>query len=232
MIELCLCICNRIERLHTIIEDLKKQNNQKFTVNIWNNTTQPIKFIDFPNERINITNSDKNIGSKARFQLAKKTTGNPVIFIDDDEILSPDFIDYFYSEYQKFGPNCILGCHARNFDHEHYWNSLLIDTRKTFDIEVDYIGTGGMILDRWIIDQEKSLQNIPEPYDKVEDLYLSYIARMKYDMKLIAIESKDQLFKDDSYQLMTQYQNRQNAFKSLRNAGWCLLRDKNMVAVA
>lgn len=230
MIELCLCICDRIERLGKITEELKKQNNQDFAVNIWNNTTQNIKSIDFPEERTKIVNSGQHLGSKARFQLAKMTTGNPIIFIDDDEMLSTDFIDYFYSQYIKYGPNCILGCHARNFTIEHYWNSMLIDTRVNYDIEVDYVGTGGMILDRSIIDQEESLQNIPEPYDKVEDLYLSYIARMKYDMKLIAIESKDQLLRDGSYQLMTQYQYRQQAFKSLRKEGWTLLRD--MVAVA
>lgn len=228
MIEVCLCISTRIERLASIINNLKEQTNQNFHINIWNNSSLPIHHIDFPEHRTKIIHSEENLGSKARFYLAKMTKSNPIIFIDDDLILTQDFIDFFYRQYLKFGKNCILGNHVRIFNNEHYWKSMLVDTAITHNIEVDYVGTGGMILDRWIIDHEDSLQNIPEPLNRVEDLYLSYIARMKYNMTLLGIESKYEILYDGKDQFNQLYNYKQNAFQTLRNSGWKLLKDRRI----
>ena len=97
------------------------------------------------------------------------------------------FIQYHYEQYSQFGPNCILGWFNKIFLSANYWNAVLCSPRGA---EVDYIGTGGMIIDRSIFDLEQTLQCIPEPFCRVEDLYLSYIARMKYGMKLISIDKK------------------------------------------
>src|SRR4030067_400462 len=72
-------------------------------------------------------------------------------------------------QYFKFGPGCILGWYTRKFTEERYWGN---NTFNTYGVRVDYVGTGGMIMDRKIIDEEESLQNIHQDYAKVEDLYL------------------------------------------------------------
>ena len=82
-----------------------------------------------------------------------------------------------------------------------------------------------MIIDREIFDKEPLLQNIPEQYSKVEDLYLCYLARMKYNMKMIAIKPKCRIIYDgyDQFKKIKDY--KQNAFLSLRKEGWKLLKD-------
>lgn len=225
MIELCLCLYKRTNRLDDLIEDLKHQTYQDFNLHIWNNGNETIANSLFPTDRIRIVNSRVNLGSQARFILAKQTIGNPIIFIDDDLSLMPDFVEYNYNQYIHYGNTAILGWFGRRFHNESYWDSVMIDSTRFCGVAMDYIGTGGMILDRWIVDQEESLQHIPEEYNQVEDLYLSYIARCKYNMKLILIHKKCHYIHDDHDQYKELIQYKENAFRSLRRAGWHLLKD-------
>ena len=220
IIELCLVACQRPHRIPIILKQLLGQTTQKFRINIWNNSSQQLDTSGFPRDKIEVIDSNENIGSQARFRLAKETTGNPIIFFDDDEDLQPNFVEYNYQEYLNHGPNCILGWFTRIFDKESYWHS----RAATYNCEADYIGTGGMVLDRNIIDKEPLLQNIPEPYNKTEDLYLSYLARTKYNMRLVAIEPtcKIQVDQLDQYKTI----DKEKIFKQLRATDWWLLIDK------
>ena len=222
MIEVCICIFRRYNRINDIIGDLLTQTNQNFNVNIWNNSKFELDVSSFPKERIRILGEGKNIGSQARFRMVPMTTGTPIVFFDDDEALEPDFIQYHYEQYSQFGPNCILGWFNKIFLSANYWNAVLCSPRGA---EVDYIGTGGMIIDRSIFDLEQTLQCIPEPFCRVEDLYLSYIARMKYGMKLISIDKKCTIISDqkDQYGSLGEYKLR--AFSLLQAAGWRLLKE-------
>lgn len=220
MIEVCLTIYQRPYRLDEILRQLKAQTIQNFKVNIWNNDGKELDVNTFPKNRIKVINSKENIGSQARFRLAKQTIGNPIIFFDDDEELNPNFVEYHYNQYLKFGSKCILGWYTRTFDKESYWRSM----RANYGEEVDYVGTGGMVLDRDIFDKEPLLQDIPEPFDKTEDLYLCYLARMKYGMKMIKIESAYKILTDNK----NQYRiiDKEGIFGELRKKGWWLLKDK------
>jgi hypothetical protein len=211
--------------MDSILNDLLKQSNQNFNLNIWNNSNQNLSFLHFPSERIKIINSQVNSGSQARFWLARETTENPIIFIDDDLALMPDFVEYNYEQYLKYGRNTILGWYTRRFNNEEYWDSIMLDSSRFSGVNVDYIGTGGMILDRWIIDQEETLQNIPDQYKLAEDLYLSYIARTKYKMNLVMIQKKCDYVADGNDQFSGLIQYKRAAFRSLRKAGWQLLKD-------
>ncbi|GAH19740.1 unnamed protein product, partial [marine sediment metagenome] len=122
-IEVCFLIYKRHQRLPEILNQLKAQTIQNFKVNIWNNSGKKLDISNFPQDRIQITSPKENVGSQARFKLAKKTTGNPIIFFDDDEDLRPDFIEYHYNQYLNFGPKCILGYFTRTFNQESYWKS-------------------------------------------------------------------------------------------------------------
>jgi len=154
LIEVCFAVYQRPQRLPAILEQLKAQTIQNFNVNLWNNSGKTLEIRDFPFDRtIRVINSEYNIGPQARFRLAKQTTGNPIIFFDDDEELSPQFVEYHYNEYLKFGPNCILGWFTRTFNQEKYWES----HGARYGQEVDYIGLGGLVMDREIIDKEPLL---------------------------------------------------------------------------
>lgn len=220
-IEVCFLVYQRPERVPLILQQLKNQTIQNFKVNIWNNSGKELDISGFAQDRIWVINSPENVGSQARFKLATKTTGNPIVFFDDDQNLAPQFLEYNYREYLQFGPKCILGWFTRTFNRERYWES----EGATYGDPVDYIATKAMILDREIIDTEPLLQDIPAPFTKVEDLYLCYLARMKHKMKMIRInrytsekpDGKDQYFKID----------KQKAFEELRKMGWKLLKDDN-----
>ena len=220
MIEVCLVVYQRLDKLPQLIKQLRNQTNQDFKLNIWNNSNSKL-FIDFPIERLKIINSNKNIGSQARFKLARKTKGNPIIFIDDDLDLDLDFIEFFYKQFLQFGPDCILGWYNRTFIKEDYFSG------NSFSYgEVDYLGTGGMILDRNIIDKFDILKKLPARYCKAEDLYLSYLAR-KEGMKLIGIKSKCRIINDGLDQFFRLNKYKQKAFRYLRKEGWRLLKDAN-----
>lgn len=219
IIEVCFLVYQRPHRVPKILAQLKAQTIQNFKVNIWNCSGKELDLSNFPEDRIQIINSKERLGSYIRFQLVKKTSGNPIIFFDDDMYLYPDFVQYNYEQYLKFGPKCILGWHTRTFDQESYWKS----TGATYGQEVDYVGTVSMVLDRKIIDEEPLLQNIPTPFVKVEDLYLCYLARVLYGMKMIKISPSSRMIYDGKDQYPTV--DKEKAFRELRKIGWWLLKD-------
>lgn len=218
-IEVCFLVYQRPERVPQILEKLKAQTIQNFKVNIWNNSGKVLDVSKFDKNRIQVINSKENVGSQARFKLAKKTIGNPIIFFDDDQNLNQYFVEYNYRQYLKYGPKYILGWFTRTFKAKGYWQSSPARTGEF----VDYIATKAMILDREIIDKEPLLQNIPAPFVKVEDLYLCYLARMKYKMKLVKINRYTWEKPDGK----DQYPNidKEKAFSLLRKEGWKLLKD-------
>lgn len=220
IIEVCFLVYQRPERVPILLEQLKNQTIQNFKVNIWNNSDKILDIKSYPQDKIQIINSKTNIGSQARFKLAKKTTGNPIIFFDDDQDLDPNFIKYNYEQYLKFGKKCILGWFTRTFHQEKYWQGTL----SQYGNEVDYIATKAMILDREIIDKEPLLQNIPDEFARVEDLYLCYLARMKYNTPLLQIGRYTSEKPDGKDQYPTI--DKEKAFSQLRENGWWILKDQ------
>jgi len=221
--EVCLVVYKRHLRVPQILKQLKDQTVQNFNVNIWNNSGENLDLGNFPEDRLQVITSKENVGSQARFKLVKKTTGNPIIFIDDDEELEPDFVEYNCRQYLRHGPSYVLGWFNRRFSTENYWQA---DLCLPYGVEVDYVGTGGMILDRKIFDECTLLQDMPPEFAKVEDIFLSYMARMEYGMKLMSIDKKCGIIPDehDQYKVLMEY--KQEAFNSLRKLGWSLLKDK------
>jgi len=223
MISVCLVVYQRPHRVKKIMEQLLKQTVDYFDVYIWDNTGNKAK-LDigaFPKEKCIIHKSESNIGSQARFRLAAMTTGKQIIFIDDDMNLKPDFIEYNYTQHMKFGFNCVLGWYSKKFNSEDYRDA---NGRLPCGQKVDYIGTGGMIIDREIFDTYTTLQDLLPEFAKCEDLYLCYLAQ-KFGMKMISIDSKCSIENDglDQYGKLKKY--KQDAFKLLRGKGYRLLRD-------
>lgn len=206
------------------MEQLNNQTVQNFDVLIWDNTGRKadLDIGIFPKARCHIHKSKENIGSQARFRLVPKTDGKPIIFIDDDMNLEPDFVEYNYNEYKKFGSNCILGWYSKRFEKGDYRDAT---GRLPYGEEADYIGTGGMILSRALFGIYDILQDLPPEFAKCEDLYLCYLAR-HFGMKLISIDAKCSIENDglDQYKHLKKY--KQTAFDILRKRDWRLLYDK------
>lgn len=186
MIEVCMAIHKRVFRIKEIVEMFKRQTLQDFNLNIWNNSSKELD-IDFPKDRLMITNSPTNVGAIGRFNLVKLVKGEVIIFIDDDELVDNDFIAYNYAQYLKFGEKSICGWYNKIFLQPDDYRAEKIFL--PYGTEVDYIGTGGMILNRDLFDKNEILFNIPEQYKQAEDLYLCFIAKQN-GYKLIAINKK------------------------------------------
>jgi hypothetical protein len=197
--EVIMCSYSRPERLPLIKEMLANQTYKRFKFTVIDNTIE-------------------NKGSAERFRGVAKVKGNPIIFIDDDESPAPDFVEYMMSQYD---PNCIKGWFTRIFKNESYWDSIPYSPLNT---EVDYVGTGGMILDRKIFDENPELYDIPPEFAKVEDLFLSYLGREK-GLKLIAVEPHIKIEVDGKDQFRTLGNYKEEAFRKLRLDGWKLLKD-------
>lgn len=216
----CMCVWQRIENVPIIIKALEGQTYSDFDFNIWDNSGElevPETFLD-----VKVYSNNRNDGSRARFWLVPETQGNPIIFFDDDQIPKSDFVEYMLECYMK-NPNSVQSRKSRIFDNV-YWGT---STNNKPYVPVDYCGTGGMVLDRKLFEDVR-LMNIPEPFDKVEDLYLCYIARTFYNMPLLSIESKVKQLKDGKNQLKLFKLGgvKEKCFKMLRESGWKLLKDK------
>jgi glycosyltransferase involved in cell wall biosynthesis len=222
-IQICMCAYKRIDRLPEIFNQLLSQSVQNFDLSIWNNSGKIIDINKFPYNRIKVFGTGKNEGSKARFNLIQETDAQTIIFIDDDLNLQPDFVEHMIIQHNYYGRNAILGWWSRKFEDNDYWKA---KRRLKNGQEADYIGTGGMILNRKIFDENKELYDIPDKYNKVEDLYLCHIARKK-EMKLISIDSKCSILDDskDQWQEIVEY--KREAFKSLRKEGFKLINELN-----
>jgi len=222
----CMCLWQRVDRLPDIIEALENQTYKNFEYLIWDNSCSPIVKELLYKSKLNthLYYNDTNEGSQARFWLVPKSSGNPIIFFDDDQIPKPDFVEYMTSEYIK-RPNAVQSRKIRIFGQEFYWRD---SNGGTYGEPVDYCGTGGMVLDRSLFKDER-LMKIESPFEKVEDLYLSYVARHFYGMDLIAIKSKVNQFKDGKNQLKLFKLGsvKQKCFTILRQKGWKLLKDKD-----
>lgn len=206
-VSICIAVYSRPERLPAIKEQLKVQTFQDFEFLIWDNT-------------------EDNKGSQARFWLVKEAKGEAIIFIDDDETLQPDFVEYMYAQYLKY-PKHILGWFTRIFHQESYWDSILFSPYGT---EVDYVGTGGMIVDREIFDRNPVLYNIPLEFCRAEDLYLSYIAR-ECGYKLMSIDKHISIEVDGKDQYNTLRVYKDNSFGLLRMEGWKLVRERDLTTI-
>jgi len=225
MIEVCLALYQRFDRLPEILWQLLSQTNQNFNVNIWNNCEKNIdwKAISFfPKERLRVEGIGRNLGSCARFMLVKDVKGEVIVFIDDDLVFNNDFIEYNYKRYKEYNGEALCGWFSKVFDKD-YRNP--IEEQLKNGSEADYIGTPGCIVNKKLFDIDENLFNIPNEFIKVEDLYLSYIAR-KHDFKLVSIDKKCYQINDGLGQNRKLHDYKQNAFKELREKhNWRLVKE-------
>lgn len=189
-------------------------------LNVWNNSDVVLDLGHFPREKVRIVRSPKNISGGDRWKLIPLTHGDPIISIDDDMSLEPDFLEYNLKMYKQYGENCLLGWYSKR------WKKGETDYHKdTFSLcpagmEVDYIGTGGMVGSRKFFDQKIVIENeIFYDQNQCEDIFLSYLAR-KQGMTLRSVAPKCKLI-DDKVGSNYKYKHiKARAFKMLVLSGW------------
>jgi hypothetical protein len=181
-IAVVFCTWKRVYRLKDLLEDLVKQTYKNFDVFIWNNNPEEINHINEMvknfNININVKHSETNIGGIGRFYYSKEICENydKIIFIDDDQILGKDVLSKMVESHVE---NSIVSWWGWVIKSE-YFNRVRVLNFKN----VDYCGTGGMIIDSEIF-KHIDLKSIPKKYEFIEDLWLSFIAKYEFNYKLI-----------------------------------------------
>ena len=175
------CNWKRSYRLNILMNDLMSQSYDDFDIFIWNNNYSDMSNIDDMikkyDKKISVINSIDNIGGIGRFYYARKiaNTYKKIIFIDDDQKLGEDVLEKMLKLHKD---RSILS----------WWGWLVGDSyfnrsRVTNFTNVNYCGTGGMIIDSDIF-KTIDLTLIPEKYKFIEDLWLSFVAKYDYGYDL------------------------------------------------
>lgn len=172
-----MCVWDRIENLERTVEQLEHQVGCLPHLHLWNNNWEARNSIErvIIDARIPISviHSHKNVGGFGRFYVARELAStrsmDPVIFIDDDQILSNDTL---YTLIDEFRSDTVTGVWAFRFlSTTNYWERTQVPAGGA----ADYVGTGGMIAPLRLF-LEPKLFECPRRFWFVEDLWLSYVA--------------------------------------------------------
>jgi hypothetical protein len=183
-----MCTWKRTYFLNKTLAMLANQDS-KIDFFIWNNNSMEIEKIntiikDCTQILVQIFHSKNNVGGFGRFYLAKlalKLGYKKIVFIDDDQIMENNFVSTLLKELK---PKTIITSFGfqfdRNFEKLEYWEKFMSKAGE----ECEYAGTGGMILEASVFEFPEIFE-CPKKYWFIEDLWLNYIAKQKYQIKLI-----------------------------------------------
>lgn len=199
-IPIIMCTWKRIERLPRTIKLLQSQTiSNKIHFYIWNNNSSISSEIDSIvsnySDWVAVSHSDTNVGGIGRFMYAKQLTNeyDKCIFIDDDQIFNSNFVETLVSNYDK---HTIKGWYGFNFINDLYWSK---QPQTIHNGECHYVGTGGMIVDISIFDND-IVFGCPNQFQFVEDLWLSYVAHGILHWKLYKLDVYMDMVNDNKNQ--------------------------------
>lgn len=181
-----MCLWNRPSRIDAVIELLDRQDHSAgVTLHLWNNRRSDHEIYRAALQRarerghgalrrIELVRSPYNTGSIGRFFLARRLARGrqeaPVIVLDDDQDVRPDFVSRAISAYD---PAAISAWWAWNV-REYYWDREATPPGGT----ANYIGPGGSVMsDRLFLDAG-FFTEIPEQFRMLDDIWLSHRARL------------------------------------------------------
>jgi len=196
-----MCQWRRINNLPILLQSLKNQTFKDFRLCIWNNNINNSDSLNTilkegcENLDIKLVHSEKNVGGIGRFVLAHdevlNSSAEKIFFIDDDQFITDNNFLQKISDYWE--PRSIKSRWSFEITGK-YW-----EKNRKHNGAVDYCGTGGMILDGAIFSNEK-LFEVPEKYQFIEDLWLSYFSKFEEGYKLEAIPECLSVLVDDNDQ--------------------------------
>lgn len=221
-IPIILCVYKRTKRLSQTLKQLEGQTYKNIDIYIWNNSIEDKKIVDdivsnYPNLKINVFHSTQNIGGFGRFYKAKEISNkyNSVIFIDDDIDYSMNFVETLEKEFKQKTIHSFYAFKFRSSSNYFDRNNILTNQ------EADYCGTGGMICDIEIF-QNNGLFNCPKKFWFIEDLWLSYYASDVLGWKLYKSSAKINRFNDDGLDQWRELSNTKSVFLQylIENKNW------------
>lgn len=213
-----MCAWKRIDRLELTLEMLEAQTDKKFFLCIWNNNFDSRNDIEkiINNKsysfQINIHHSNTNIKGFGRFFYAKRLLDEDnypfVAFIDDDINFESNLIDQFKKQKQKESVKSFWAFRLKS-PGNHYWRreNILPDKK-----DAHYCGTGGMILDSSIFLNDTFMNEIPEKYKDIEDLWLSFFASFYLKWQLSKADFPIHLMPDDEHNLYQKIHKKKDEF--------------------
>lgn len=201
---LILCIYIRLENFSKTLNMIKSQNNKDFDFYICNNSSQENKMLGlikkyFSDNNVNIyvKNYFNEFKMFSRHILAKELAlegYEKIIFIDDDEKISDEFIDDCYDQYEE---DAVKSFWAHRID------CIYSEKVKIKDNELgNYAGGGGLICSSKIFLDER-LINCPEKYWIIDDLWLSYYLLKFTNYKIKTLNTDIRFMKDQKATFLT-----------------------------
>jgi len=185
-IAVIMCVWKRIELLEGTLKNLELQTNKNFSLYLWNNNKEIVEEV---NKIINhnygynifVNHSEQNIGGIGRFYYANKIFKNfkKILFIDDDQYFDENLISNCFDQFEE---KTIKSWWSHKIVSNNYYNRVRVTKENSFE-EIDYCGTGGMLIDSSIFENEKIFE-CPSKYVFIEDLWLSFYAKYKLNWNL------------------------------------------------
>jgi hypothetical protein len=169
--EVAIIFCNwdRRENIYRILKCLSVQTYKNFDIHVWNNNPSDKDYLSKFNN-INVFNSKTNIGGIGRFYLGRMLNHkyDKMIFIDDDQTFDENFVLNMVNSYE---PKTIKSRWGWKLTRRGYF-----DRKRVGGGDIaNYVGTGGMVLDSSIFNHDEVF-SIPQEYQFIEDLWLSYVS--------------------------------------------------------
>ena len=178
-IPLVMCLWNRPERIHEIV-DMLQGLDHPVRLLLWNNAEDQRETYAWVEshvprgslESVDIVHSPENIGGLARFVAVRflRNSGydGPVVMLDDDQDVAASFVDDLLADYR---PDRIAAWWAFDFGPS-YWDRVQIDVGS----RADHGGTGGTVMDASLVDDDSFFLSLPERYAFLEDQWMSHYA--------------------------------------------------------
>lgn len=189
-----VALWDRMQNIEPIAQALSRQTHSRFELLLWNNNPHHGGALErivgqFPMLQAQLHHSPVNRFGFGRFLGARLASGEPLIFFDDDQIPHPDFLEYMLEMHSLFGPKAIIGWWRRIFVPGELYGDSFHEAQIPPYTEVDYVGTGGMAVSRAVILDER-IQSMPDRFQFIEDLYLSFAARTSLGCKNFGLERR------------------------------------------
>lgn len=195
---------NRLEYFSKTAQCLNSQTNKDFDFYISNNSDKEEKLVGLVEKYLK--DIDVNIYIKSyynefkpfsRFIMAQDLAlegYTKIIFIDDDEIFSPSFIQDCYDQYEE---DAVKTFWAHKIE-KVYKRKIKLEGNELGN----YAGPGGLVCSSKVFLGEELFQ-CPEQYWIVDDLWLSYYLMKFTDYKIKTLKTKIDFIRDSKATFLT-----------------------------
>ncbi len=194
----------RLEYFKKTAQCLLEQTNSDFDFYVSNNCTDDKKLIALiekyligANMNIYVRNYFNEFKPFSRFMMAQELANegyDKIIFIDDDEIFSPSFIQDCYDQYEE---DCVKTFWAHKIEGI-YKRKIKLEGNEVGN----YAGPGGLVCSSKVF-LGKELFDCPEKYFIVDDLWLSFYIIKFTDYKIKTLNTKIKFIQDRKATFLT-----------------------------